>query len=277
MSGVDVVLHTATLHKPHIVTHSKFEFIETNITVTLNVLEEAVVAGVRAFIYTSTTSVFGDAMNPATTNDPAVWVTEELQPIPKNIYGVTKLAAENLCQLFARNHTLPCIILRTSRFFPEADDAEAAREAYSNENSKANEFLNRRVDIEDVVSAHLLAMEKASEIEFGRYIISATTPFTETDMTEINGDAAGVLKLHVPQYEGVYDTLGWRMNPIVDRVYVNKKARDELGWCPKNDFAAVLASLDDGGTVLSPLAYSIGKKGYHDAIFEGEEPYPVAD
>jgi UDP-glucose 4-epimerase len=276
MSGVDVVLHTATLHKPHIVTHSKLEFIETNVTGTLHLLEEAAAAGVKAFIYTSTTSVFGDAMNPATKHDPAVWVTEDLQPIPKNIYGVTKLAAENLCQLFARNHQLPCFILRTSRFFPEADDAEATQEAYADENFKANEFLNRRVDIEDVVSAHLLAMEKATEVKFGCYIISATTPFTEADLIEINGNAPAVLKSHVPDYEGIYDTLGWRMNPTVDRVYVNKKARDELGWCPKTDFSAVLARLELGWKVLSPLAHSIGKKGYHDEMFEGE-PYPVND
>ena len=81
MSGVDAVLHTATLHKPHIATHTRQNFIDTNISGTLVLLEEAVSAGVNAFIYTSTTSTFGDAMRPAT-GKPAVWVTEELQPKP---------------------------------------------------------------------------------------------------------------------------------------------------------------------------------------------------
>jgi nucleoside-diphosphate-sugar epimerase len=50
---------------------------------------------------------------------PAAWITEEVAPIPRNIYGVTKVAAEDLCELFHRNERLACLILRTSRFFPK--------------------------------------------------------------------------------------------------------------------------------------------------------------
>lgn len=121
MVGVETVFHAATLHKPHIATHTKQDFIDTNITGTLNLLEEATKASVNAFVFTSTTSVFGDAMA-SKDGTPAVWVTEDLTPIPKNIYGATKLAAEDLCQLFHRNNGLACIVLRTSRFFPEDDD-----------------------------------------------------------------------------------------------------------------------------------------------------------
>ena len=96
--------------------------------------------------------------------------------MPKNIYGVTKVAAESPCELFHRLHGLPCLVLRTSRFFPEEDDLGALRGQYANENLKANELLNRRVEIEDVVSAHLLALERAPAIGFARYVISATTP-----------------------------------------------------------------------------------------------------
>src|SRR5271163_4878705 len=56
MSGVEVVFHAATLHKPQIATHGRQEFVGTNIIGTLNLLEEAVSAGVRSFVYTSTTS-----------------------------------------------------------------------------------------------------------------------------------------------------------------------------------------------------------------------------
>src|SRR5215469_7393249 len=176
MQGVQAVFHTATLHKPHVATHGRQAFVDTNITGTLNLLEEAAASGVEAFIYTSTTSVFGDALIPPA-GAPAAWVTEDVRPIPKNIYGVTKAAAEDLCQLFHRNQGLACIVLRTSRFFPEADDDGAQRAAYADDNMKANEFLFRRVDIEDVVSAHLLAAERAPALGLRRYIISATTPF----------------------------------------------------------------------------------------------------
>src|SRR5579871_2185066 len=177
MQGVQAVYHVATLHKPHVATHSLQEFVDTNITGTLNLLEEAAAVGVEAFVFTSTTSVFGDALVPPA-GAPAAWITEEVRPIPKNIYGVTKSAVEDLCQLFHRNRGLACIVLRTSRFFPEEDDDQAVREAYADDNLKVNEFLYRRVDIEDVVSAHLLAAERAPALGFRRYIISATTPFS---------------------------------------------------------------------------------------------------
>src|SRR6478672_11506370 len=175
LKGVDAIIHAATLHKPHVATHSRQDFIDTNITGTLTLLEEAVSAGVASFIFTSTTSAFGAALTPAP-SAPAAWVTEDVRPVPRNIYGVTKTAAEDLCELFHRSHKLPCLVLRTSRFFPEEDDHRAIRQAYADDNAKANEYLYRRVDIEDVVSAHLLAMEKARAVGFNRYIISATTP-----------------------------------------------------------------------------------------------------
>ncbi len=177
MKGASTVLHAATLHKPHVATHSRQDFVDVNITGTLNLLEEAASEGVAAFVYTSTTSVFGDALVPPP-GEPAAWVTEDVTPVPKNIYGATKAAAEDLCQLFARNHALRTIVLRTSRFFPEEDDNRAVREAYADANGKANEFLYRRVDIEDVVSAHLAAATRAPSVGFAKYIISATTPFS---------------------------------------------------------------------------------------------------
>src|SRR5580704_1471728 len=64
MPGVHAVLHTATLHKPHVATHTRQDFVDTNITGTLNLLEEATAAGVGAFVFTSTTSVFGRALTP---------------------------------------------------------------------------------------------------------------------------------------------------------------------------------------------------------------------
>src|ERR671937_180191 len=88
MGGVRAVIHAATLHKPHVATHTNQDFVDTNITGTLNLLEEAVSAGVSAFIFTSTTSAFGRALTPPP-GAPAAWVTEEVRPVPRNIYGVT--------------------------------------------------------------------------------------------------------------------------------------------------------------------------------------------
>jgi len=270
---VRTVFHTATLHKPHVATHRRQDFVDTNVAGTLNLLEVAVAAGVRSFVYTSTTSVFGDALVPPA-GAPAAWVTEEVTPIPRNIYGVTKAAAEDLCQIFNRNHGLASIVLRTSRFFPEEDDDSAVREAYADANIKVNEYLYRRVDLEDVVSAHLLAAERAPALGFRRYIISATTPFAPSDLPDLRAAAPRAARRRVPFYEAEYARRGWRMVPSIDRVYVNERACDELGWQPRRDFKFLLDRLRADEDVRSPLARLVGSKGYHPETF-AEGPYPV--
>jgi nucleoside-diphosphate-sugar epimerase len=275
ISGVQTVFHAATLHKPHVATHTRQDFIDTNVTGTLNLLEEAVTAGVESFVYTSTTSVFGDALVPPQ-GSPAAWITEEVAPVPKNIYGVTKAAAEDLCQLFHRDQGLACIVLRTSRFFPEEDDNREVRKAYFDDNVKANEFLHRRVEIEDVVSAHLLAAERAPAIGFRKYIISATTPFQREDLADLPVDAPRALRRRVPGYEAEYERRHWKMFPSIGRVYVNDRARGELGWKPRYDFNYALSRLRAGDDMRSPLAQLIGSKGYHAREFS-DGPYPVTN
>jgi UDP-glucose 4-epimerase len=273
MHGVEAVLHAATLHKPHVATHTRQQFVDTNITGTLNLLEAACARGVRAFVFTSTTSAFGDALKPAP-GEPAVWITEDVVPVPKNIYGATKTAAEDLCRLFHRNQGLPCLVLRTSRFFPEADDDEDRRETYDDANLKANEFLYRRADVQDLVDAHLLAIERAPALGFGRYVLSATTPFRREDAALLARDAAAAVRLRVPDYEAEYARRGWRMHRTIDRVYDNTLARERLGWRPVYDFAHRLAKLRAGDDPRSPLARAIGIKGYHgDDYADGR--YPV--
>ena len=273
MNDIDAVIHTATLHKPHVAVKSYQNFIDTNISGTLNLLEEAIRRKIKAFIYTSTTSTFGDALTPAE-NEPAIWITEETKTIPKNIYGVTKTAAEDLCQLFYRNHKLPCLILKTSRFFPEEDDRKFVRDQYEDDNIKANEYLYRRVDVEDVVTAHLLAIEKAASIGFGKYIISSTSPFSKTDLNSLRNNALAVIAKLFPDYDEIYRSKNWKMLPEIDRVYVNEKARTELRWKPKYDFRHVLDSIKKGEDFKSELSKLIGIKGYHAEVFS-EGPYPV--
>lgn len=273
MAGIDTVFHTATLHKPHVGTHSRQDFIDTNISGTLNLLEEATAEGVTSFVFTSTTSVFGDALAPPP-GAPAAWVTEDVVPVPKNIYGVSKAAAEDLCQLFHRNHGLALIVLRTSRFFPEEDDNRDVRERYSDENVKANEYLFRRVDIEDAVDAHLRAAERAPSIGFARYIVSATSLFGRDDLEDLRSNAPAVVRRHLPQYESEYARRGWTMFPAIERVYVNAKARAELDWRPKYDFRHVVTCLRKDLDPRSPLARAVGSKGYHPETF-AEGPYPV--
>ncbi len=276
LQGVGSIIHTATLHKPHIVTHQMQDFIDTNISGTLILLEEAIRAGVQVFLLTSTTSTFGDALRPPP-GQPAAWITEQVHPIPKNIYGITKITAEDLCQLFHKRYGLACLVLRTSRFFPEEDDDPAMRAAYADGNIKANEFLFRRVDLEDVVDAHLIGIERAPEIGFDRLIISATTPFQPEDLQGLRAHAPQIVEQRIPSYVSVYQTLGWTMFPSIDRVYINHRARQILGWQPRYSFSDVIECLRAGMDPSSPLARDVGSKGYHREHRESFEagPYPV--
>lgn len=265
MRDVKIVYHCASLHKPHVATHSNESFIDVNIRGTLNLLEEAQAAGVEAFVYVSTTSTFGDALVPPE-SEPTAWITESVTPIPKNIYGVTKIAAEDLCQLFYRNHKLPCIVLRTSRFFPEEDDDPKTASSYSDENIKLNELLYRRVDIEDVVSALFLAAQKAKELGFRKFIISSNSPFHQEDLTDLRRDTAAVLSRYYPEYVAEYEKRNWKIFPSLDRIYVNEAARRELNWQPQYDFGSALIALRDGNSFHSALSEAVGSKGYHRKV-----------
>jgi nucleoside-diphosphate-sugar epimerase len=264
LEDAEAVIHAATLHKPHVASHTRQEFVDTNVTGTLVVLEEAVAAGVRGFVYTSTTSAFGRALTPPA-GAPAAWITEDVTPVPRNVYGVTKVAAEDVCELVHRDHGLACVILRTSRFFPEPDDRAEARDAYDDANLKVNELLYRRVDLEDVVSAHRLALERAPSIGFGRYVVTATTPFTRDHLAELRTDAPAVVRRLFPDCDEIYRRLGWKLLPGIERVYVNERARRELGWSPRYDFGHALERLAAGEDPRSPLALAVGAKGYHAA------------
>ncbi len=273
MKRVSAVVHTATLHKPHMVTHRWQEFIDTNVTGTLVLLEASVVTGVQSFVYVSTTSAFGTSLSGAGSSA-AIWVTEELASGPKNIYGVSKVMAESLCELAHKRHGLPVVVLRTSRFFPEEDDSLDVRVHYETANAQVNELLYRRVDIADAVSAVMRAMARSADIGFARYIISATSPFTPDDLPQLVHDAPAVVRRLFPESEALYAARQWKFFPRIDRVYVNDRARAELGWTPQYDFAFALQCLEHGQDFRSTLSREVGSKGYHETRFD-EGPYPV--
>ena len=266
------VIHSATLHKPHIATHDRRAFVETNVTGTLTLLDAAKDAGARRFVLSSTTSAFGAALSPPP-DRPAAWIDRWVPGEPKNIYGVTKAAAEDLCHLYHRRFGLECTVLRVARFFPEPDDDPAKRRRFPDANAKANEFAFRRVDLYDAATAHIRALDAALP-RFERYVIAATTPFRAEDRTALRQDAAAVLRRRLPDFARVYDKAGYRMFPAIDRVYVNTAARADLRWRPVYDFARILGQIAEGDPVGSALSRQVGIKGYHGAEY-ADGIYPV--
>jgi UDP-glucose 4-epimerase len=203
---VEAVIHSAALHKPDISRYAAQAFVDVNVTGTLNLLEAAVAAGNDRFIFTSTTSLMISAAIRAGGAPEAAWLTEEMTPLePRNIYGVTKLSAEHLGRIFHLEHGLPVTVLRTGRFFPEDDDTLAG----DGLNLKANEFLHRRLTVEDAAEAHVVALQRAPELGFETFILSAPTPFARADCGELSIDAASMVERYShPRRRSMPTTVG---------------------------------------------------------------------
>jgi len=242
--GIEGVVHAAALHKPDIMRYPRTSFVDVNVTGTLNLLEEAAAAGVERFVFTSTTSLMITQAIRDETSGEAVWLDESSGPLsPRNVYGVTKRAAEELCRLVQGETGMPVIVLRTARFFPEEDDTHRD---LSGENMKANEFLNRRLTVEDCAAAHLAALERAPEIGFGTYIVSAPTPFAREDAAELKRDARAVIARYFRDAADIYAARGWQLPERIGRVYDARLIERELGFQCTTDFAAVLDALRSG-------------------------------
>ena len=213
-------------------------------TGTLNLIECAIAAGADRLVFTSTTSLMITQAIRDETADEAVWLDENSGPLsPRNIYGVTKRAAEELCRLVHAETGLPIVILRTSRFFPEDDDTHRD---LSGENMKANEFLNRRLTVQDCARAHITALERAPQLGFATYIASAPTPFSRDDVVELKRDARAVIARLFPDAAELFAARGWSLPASIGRVYDASAIESGLGFRCATDFAAVLAAMRAG-------------------------------
>jgi nucleoside-diphosphate-sugar epimerase len=242
--GIEAVVHAGALHKPDIVRYPRQAFIDVNVTGTLNLLEAAANAEVERFVFTSTTSLMiNQAIRDETVRE-AVWLHEDSGPLsPRNIYGVTKRSAEELCRLMHAETGMPVIVLRTARFFPEDDDTHRM---LSGVNMKANEFLNRRLTVEDCARAHLVALEKTPAVGFGTYIVSAPTPFVRGDAAELKADARAVIARYFPDAAELYAARGWSLPDSIGRVYDASRIERDLGFRCRTDFATMLDALRGG-------------------------------
>lgn len=244
--GIEAVVHSGALHKPDIARRPAADFVAVNVQGTLNLLEAAVAAGASRFVLTSTTSlmistVIRDGLAGGATR--AAWIDEAMAPLePRNIYGVTKLAAEHLCRMTHIEHGLPIVILRTARFFPEVDDMAHAIQQ-SDANAKANELLFRRLTVEDAAEAHVAALARAPALGFDTFIVVAQTPFEPEDCDELITDAPAVVTRHFPDYPTIYAARGWTMFRSIDRVYSSRRMEARLGFRCRTGFAQVLDAL----------------------------------
>jgi UDP-glucose 4-epimerase len=239
--AIETVVHAGALHKPDLARFPAQAFIDINVTGTLNLVEAAVRAGHDRLVFTSTTSLMISQEIRQEARDTAVWLDKETGPLaPRNVYGVTKLAADGLCRLHHLEHGLNCVVLRTARFFPEDDDTIGDLDGL---NLKANEFLNRRLTVEDAADAHVVALKRAPAIGFDIFIVSASPPFTRADAKALKTDPAALIAGRFPDAPALCAERGWRLPASIGRVYDPGRAERVLGIRCKTDFGRVLDAL----------------------------------
>jgi nucleoside-diphosphate-sugar epimerase len=229
LGGFDAVIHAAALHAPHVGRATEAEFRTVNVDATARLLEAALAAGVGRLVYTSTTSLYGHALEPA--DGLAAWIDEEVEPRPRDIYDATKLEAEAL----VRAAGIPGAILRMSRCFPEPLAEMAIHR------------LHRGIDRRDVVRAHALALGRPAGCD--TLVLSAPPPFRPDDRAALVEDAAATIRARAPRVAERFDRLGWPLPRSLGRVYSPAKATALLGFTARFGALAVL----DGDCDPPPL------------------------
>jgi len=223
MEGVDAIIHTAGPHAPHVGEISDSEFERVNAEATGQLYEWARASGVKRYLYTSTTALYGHAIVPGE----CTWVDEETTPSPKSVYHRTKLAGEERLEGLA-TPDLPVRVLRMSRCFPE------------NAALMTSHRLHRGVDARDVGEGHKLALVHDGPA-FARFILSGATPFSREDCAGLLTDAPDVIHARVPELATAFEARGWDLPRSIDRVYDASAAQHQLGWRPRWGWEEVLA------------------------------------
>ncbi|PQJ89243.1 NAD-dependent epimerase/dehydratase family protein [Aliivibrio sifiae] len=237
LENIDVIIHTAALHAPHVGLVPDSEFQSINVDATEKLALAGVKAGIKHFIFTSTTALYGYASTPKSI---AGWVDEEVIPQPKSIYHKSKIAAETKLEEISNLFQFPVTVLQMSRCFPEPADLMAVFR------------LTRGIDARDVANAHLCAVEKRLS-GFNRFIISGATPFHLSDCEALYTDAEAVIKRKCPEIALAFKQRNWQLPQSLDRVYDSSSAREKLGWLPIHGFESVLEMLDTETAEVLPI------------------------
>lgn len=240
--GADVVIHAAGPHAPHVGVVEDAEFERVNVEGTRRLFELAKAAGVRRFLYTSTTALYGNAVAPGR----CAWIDERTEPKPRTVYHRTKLAAEGLLEELA-SPELSVSVLRISRCFPEPAPLMAAYR------------LHRGIDARDVGSAHALALAREGA-PFERHVLSGATPFDRDCCEALAKDAAALIRVRVPALAWAFDERGWELPASIDRVYDPARAQAELGWAPRWGWEEVLAQADRDDIEVLPAGAVIARR-----------------
>tara|TARA_Y100000004_G_scaffold196900_1_gene268657 strand:- start:1896 stop:2834 length:939 start_codon:yes stop_codon:yes gene_type:complete len=219
--GADTVFHLAARARVQPSIENPILYNATNVEGTLNMLEYARKAKVRRFVFTSSSSLYGDTETFPT--------PETLQPNPLSPYGLQKLIGEQYCQLYSRIHDMDTVCLRYFNVYGEGAPTKGAyclvmgifiQQALEGKNLTIYGDGQQRRDftyVGDVVNANILASKCSKKLSGEAFNIG-------------NGDNRSVQEI-ADVFNLPCDYLPARLEPK-QTLADNSKAKEVLGWTP---------------------------------------------
>ena len=242
MQDVDGVIHLAAMWLLHCKDYPRTAF-HVNIEGTFNVLEACVNNKIKRLVYSSSASVYGDAVE--------VPMTESHPFNNRNFYGATKIAGEAICRAFYDRYGLEYVGLRYMNVFGPHQDQTAAytgvipimlnkidvneQPVINGDGSQAYDFIY----VEDVGRYNVLAMESDKTDEFYNVGTGVQTSIRELCDTILDMKKSVLKVKYNPYSEDDIRRL------VQNRIGCPKKSEEDLGFIPKYDLKQGLQQLID--------------------------------
>lgn len=227
MKGVDYVISLAAMWLLHCKDYPRTAF-EVNIAGTFNILEACVNNNIKKLIWSSSASVYGDAVE--------LPMTETHPFLNKNFYGATKIAGEAMCTAMNDRYGLEVIGLRYMNVYGPHQDQTAAYTGVipimlnkidageppiiNGDGSQAYDFIY----VEDVARCNIQALK--SEISHGFYNVGTEIQTSIKELCEL------ILELTHSDLTVTYKpyTADDARSLVQNRIGSRKKAEEELGF-----------------------------------------------
>lgn len=240
MKGVDYVFHLAAMWLLHCKDFPRTAF-DVNIQGTFNVLEACVNNNIKKLIYSSSASVYGDAIE--------VPMTEEHPFNNKNFYGATKISGEAMCTAFNDRCGLEVIGLRYMNVYGPGQDQHAAysgvvpimlNKIAANEQPTINGDGSQAYDfiyVEDVAKSNITALK--SDVKFGMYNVGTEVQTTIKELCDT------ILKLKNSSLKVIYKPYSEddARQFVQNRIGSRQKAEKEMGFKYQNNLRQGLQKL----------------------------------
>ncbi|MDB5264441.1 MAG: hypothetical protein JWN64_12 [Parcubacteria group bacterium] len=200
-------------------------YVRNNLTATHHLLEAACgLSSLKGFVYISTSSVYGARANGS----------EEVLPEPTSVYGVTKLAAEQLALSYARDGRLPVSVLRFFSVYGERERPDKLFRKLAQAIDRGEPFplyegsenhIRSFTYVRDSVQACVRIVE-----DFSKHVGQIFN--IGTDITATTGEAIALIE-GVMGKKGVYDMRPPRQGDQIETRASIEKARKAFGYEPK--------------------------------------------